>query len=473
MPHDQEFYLWDFLRQQAEGRFDLTDLTSPSVRIWKMPNFDGHVPLLETTNLWDNSATFSSLSYFLNGVDATGISHFRGTGGSPAELFIYNGAGTFHSDLTGSAFTANRVLTIPDKTGTIAITSDIVTQTSTLLSASIHTDTATGTVVLGDLIHGNATPKWDRLAGNTTTTKKYLSQTGNGTISAVPSWSQPASTELSDTAGLARLATAQIFTKANTITPDSDATALRLTIPTGATSNGFEIYDVDQGGLTYLTQAGGSTKMIGLVIGPVGFAFGLVIQSKTAVSANRIYSIDNSITSTDFMMTGGTQTSTGAKTFSGASFFTGAGGANMDGTTAKFIFRDQTTPTKTMSFDLSGITAANHRGLKIADKAGTVMVTDDTSPVSYSLKTATVNFGSTGAEQATVTVTDANVRTASMIIADMAYVAPPDSRDLDELEMDQFTCVAGNIVNATSFDILVTCLTGIASGQYTVNYVRS
>ena len=41
---------------------------------------------------------------------------------------------------------------------------------------------------LGDLIYGNATVDNVRLAGNVTTTKKYLTQTGTGTISAAPAW---------------------------------------------------------------------------------------------------------------------------------------------------------------------------------------------------------------------------------------------------------------------------------------------
>jgi len=56
-----------------------------------------------------------------------------------------------------------------------------------MLSAS-HDDSVVGTVVLGDIIIGNSTPKWERLAGNIATTKKFLIQTGNGTISAAPSW---------------------------------------------------------------------------------------------------------------------------------------------------------------------------------------------------------------------------------------------------------------------------------------------
>lgn len=56
-----------------------------------------------------------------------------------------------------------------------------------LLSAT-HSDTLTDSVVLGDIIHGNATPKWARLAGNTTTTKKFMAQTGTGVVSAAPVW---------------------------------------------------------------------------------------------------------------------------------------------------------------------------------------------------------------------------------------------------------------------------------------------
>lgn len=41
---------------------------------------------------------------------------------------------------------------------------------------------------LGDIIYGAASGAATRLAGNTTTTKQYLSQTGTGTVSAAPSW---------------------------------------------------------------------------------------------------------------------------------------------------------------------------------------------------------------------------------------------------------------------------------------------
>jgi len=85
---------------------------------------------------------------------------------------------------------------------------------------------------------------------------------------------------------------------------------------------------------------------------------------------------------------------------------------------------------------------------------------------------ATVDF-STGAEQATVTVADGGVSAGSKIVANMAYVAPPDGRELDELEMDQFDVKPGNLIAGASFDILVTCLTGWAYGQFSVDYVRN
>lgn len=51
---------------------------------------------------------------------------------------------------------------------------------------------------LGDILYADASPALARLAGNTTATKKYLSQTGNGSISAVPAWAQIAAGDTSN-----------------------------------------------------------------------------------------------------------------------------------------------------------------------------------------------------------------------------------------------------------------------------------
>jgi hypothetical protein len=88
--------------------------------------------------------------------------------------------------------TAARTWTFPDVTATLAYISP-------LLDGINNSDTLAGNVLLGDLIHGNATPKWARLAGNTTTTKKWLSQTGTGAASAVPAWDTLAFADLPGT----------------------------------------------------------------------------------------------------------------------------------------------------------------------------------------------------------------------------------------------------------------------------------
>lgn len=71
--------------------------------------------------------------------------------------------------------------------GTVTVTIAGGGSTHNLLSAT-HTDTVAATVVLGDLVYGNATPAWQRLSGNTTTAKQFLSQTGTGSASAAPVW---------------------------------------------------------------------------------------------------------------------------------------------------------------------------------------------------------------------------------------------------------------------------------------------
>lgn len=53
---------------------------------------------------------------------------------------------------------------------------------------------------LGDIIYENATPTAARLAGNTTTTNKFLTQVGNGSISSAPGWNTIQSADVSPVA---------------------------------------------------------------------------------------------------------------------------------------------------------------------------------------------------------------------------------------------------------------------------------
>ena len=55
---------------------------------------------------------------------------------------------------------------------------------------------------LGDVMYGGAAGAVTRLAGNTTTTRKFLSQTGDGANSAAPAWGTIADTDVPDTISL-------------------------------------------------------------------------------------------------------------------------------------------------------------------------------------------------------------------------------------------------------------------------------
>lgn len=105
----------------------------------------------------------------------------------------------------------------------------------TLLDTTVHTDTLTGTVVAGDVLIGNATPKWARLPANSTATKKYLQSVSSG----VASWQQVDYADLSGTLPTHDMVTAHSYTgganldvfglsAANTLaklTPSSDVSA--------------------------------------------------------------------------------------------------------------------------------------------------------------------------------------------------------------------------------------------------------
>jgi len=69
-------------------------------------------------------------------------------------------------------------------TGTLAIANGGTGQTTALAAF----DALSPLTTLGDIIYHNGTDNV-RLAGNTTTTKQFLAQTGNGTVSAAPVWS--------------------------------------------------------------------------------------------------------------------------------------------------------------------------------------------------------------------------------------------------------------------------------------------
>ena len=101
------------------------------------------------------------------GSDATGDVYYRSSGGLVTRLAVGS---------TGNVLTVAGGL--PSWAAPTAVAHD-------LLSAT-HSDTLAAAVTQGDLIFGNATPKWARLAKDTNATR-YLSNTGT---SNAPAWAQ-------------------------------------------------------------------------------------------------------------------------------------------------------------------------------------------------------------------------------------------------------------------------------------------
>lgn len=89
-----------------------------------------------------------------------------------------------------------------------------------------------------------------------------------------------------------------------------------------------------------------------------------------------------------------------------------------------------------------------------------------------SIDQVTIDFGTSGNESDTiiVSVSDTGVTSTSAIVAQV--ISPGSGRDLDEMEMESFSCAVGNITNGVGFDLIVTCLTGGAEGEYIVNYIK-
>ena len=86
----------------------------------------------------------------------------------------------------------------------------------------------------GEMLYANTSTTLDKVTANTTTTKKFLSQTGNGTAGLAPNWEQPAA---SDITGLAASATTDT-TNANNITSGSLGTSRLSGSYTGVTGVG-------------------------------------------------------------------------------------------------------------------------------------------------------------------------------------------------------------------------------------------
>jgi hypothetical protein len=119
-----------------------------------------------------------------------------GTGNTPTWTTPTTGTVTSVAALTLGTTGTDLSSTVANGTTTPVITLQVPTASATNRGALSSTDWSTFNgkltnpmTTLGDVIYGASSGTATRLAGNTTSNKYFLSQTGTGTVSAVPSWS--------------------------------------------------------------------------------------------------------------------------------------------------------------------------------------------------------------------------------------------------------------------------------------------
>ena len=138
---------------------------------------------------------------------------------------------------------------------------------------------------LGDIVYGSGTNAATRLAGNTTATKNFLSQTGTGSVSAAPSWSTVSKSDV----GLGSVENTALSTWAGT----SSITTLG-TIATGTWS------------ATAIAANKGGTGQTGYTSGDLLYASGTTALTKLGVGSSGQVLTSNGSAPTWAASTGGT-----------------------------------------------------------------------------------------------------------------------------------------------------------------------
>jgi hypothetical protein len=194
----------------------------------------------------------------------------NGNGSSTAPVLISFWPTTFVSDGT------NYFYNPPPVAGSNIAFTPAASGLTIALSGSTMTNPMT---TLGDIIYENSTPAPARLAGNTTSTKYFLTQTGTGTISAVPAWGALASGDIPNNA-------------ANTTGTAAQANALTSLVSTTSTASTASI------AATNLVSSASATYLYHLDWEVSLTAVGVACTGSTLLAVNAVFTDPNTSSAT-------------------------------------------------------------------------------------------------------------------------------------------------------------------------------
>ena len=177
--------LWDTTHHATRIEFSATDIgggASIGVVATMYGNGVINIPTGATYNINGSPHTHA----YLTDAPSNGNTYGRNTG---AWVVVTGGGGDFSGP---AGATAHHIVTFADATGKVgedsghALSEYLTSVTAHNILSTTHGDTLADSVYEGDVLIGNATPKWARLPANSTATKKYLRNYSSG----LPSWEQ-------------------------------------------------------------------------------------------------------------------------------------------------------------------------------------------------------------------------------------------------------------------------------------------
>lgn len=175
---------------------------------WAQVNLaNGVTGNLPTSNL--NSGTGATSGTFWRGdgtwsAPTASVAIGSAVGGSTGNSYLYVDVSNLLQNAAFAALTkvddTNVTLTLGGTPTTALLQAVSLTLGWTGTLSNARGGTGTGTYTLGDILYASATNVLSKLAGQTTSAKQYLSQTGTGVVSAAPAWSAIAGADVTGAA---------------------------------------------------------------------------------------------------------------------------------------------------------------------------------------------------------------------------------------------------------------------------------